>query len=320
VFRVFRGKKNNMSKEKYLFGPVPSRRLGLSLGVDIVPLKTCTQNCLYCQLGKDTTQTLERKVYAPIDDVLTEIRNRIQTGLKADYITISGSGEPTLHSELGRLIDEIHRLTSIPVAVITNGSLLWRQDVRDDCARADVVLPSLDAGDEQTFRKLNQPHPNIDFAKFVEGLCAFRREYRGPIWLEIFLCEDINTDSKSIENIGKLIDRIKPDKVQLNTAVRPTAHSHIRAVSPDRMKILAKKLERNAEVIADFSAEKMGLAGCDAISVLEMLRRRPCSTEDLVAGLGARREIILKIVADLLHTGQIIPENRGRKMYYKPVQ
>jgi wyosine [tRNA(Phe)-imidazoG37] synthetase (radical SAM superfamily) len=307
-----------MGKETYLFGPVPSRRLGLSLGVDIVPLKTCTQNCLYCQLGKDAAQTLERRAYVPIEEVLTEIHHRIQAGLKADYITISGSGEPTLHLELGRLIDAIHHITSIPVAVITNGSLLWRQDVRDDCAKADVILPSLDAGDERTFQILNQPHPDIDFAKFVEGLCQFRRQYKGPVWLEVFLCEDVNTDNQSLENIGKLIDQIKPDKIQLNTAVRPTAHSHIHAVDPERMKILAKELGHNAEVIADFSAKKTGQSGCDALSVLEMLRRRPCSVEDLCSGLGAKREILQKIVTHLLHTGQILPENRGRKTYYKP--
>jgi wyosine [tRNA(Phe)-imidazoG37] synthetase (radical SAM superfamily) len=307
-----------MGPKKYLFGPVPSRRLGLSLGVDIVPLKTCTQNCLYCQLGLDATQTLERKIYAPINDVLVEIRSRIQAGLKADHITISGSGEPTLHLELGRLIDEIHHLTSIPVAVITNGSLFWRQDVRTDCARADVVLPSLDAGDEQTFRTLNQPHKDINFAKFVEGLCQFRLQYPGPIWLEVFLCRGINTDNKSIENIKKIIDRIKPDKVQLNTAVRPTAHAHIQAVEPDLMADIAKRLGREAEVIADFPAEKTGLGGGDALSVLEMLRRRPCSVEDLCSGLGMRLEIVQKIVTHLVYTGQIIPENRGEKTYYKP--
>jgi wyosine [tRNA(Phe)-imidazoG37] synthetase (radical SAM superfamily) len=309
-----------MNKEKYLFGPVPSRRLGLSLGVDIVPLKTCTQNCLYCQLGLDATQTMERRVYAPIEDVLAEIRSRIQAGLKADHITISGSGEPTLHSDLARLIDEIHRLTSIPVAVITNGSLLWQQDVRNACARADVVLPSLDAGDEQTFRNLNQPHKDIDFAKFVEGLCQFRQEYRGPIWLEVFLCEGINTDDKSLENIGKCIDRIKPDKVQLNTAVRPTAHAHIRAVEPDLMADIAKRLGRGAEVIADFAAEKTGMGGEDALSILEMLRRRPCSIEDLHAGLGTESKIIRKVVAHLMDTGQVVSENRSGKTYYKSVK
>ncbi len=307
-----------MNKEKYLFGPVPSRRLGLSLGVDIIPLKTCTQNCLYCQLGKDAVQTLDRIVYAPTDDVIAEIRHRIQTGLKADYITISGSGEPTLHLELGKLIDAIHPITSIPVAVITNGSLLWRQDVRNDCAKADVVLPSLDAGDEQTFQKLNQPHPEIDFAKFVEGLVQFRQQYKGPVWLEVFLCEGVNTDSQSLDNIGKLIDRIRPDKVQLNTAVRPTAHSHIHAVSPEKMKILAIQLGRGAEVIADFPAEKMGQADADALSILEMLRRRPCSLDDLLAGLGARREVLQKIVAHLLQSGQITAETRGRNTFYKP--
>jgi wyosine [tRNA(Phe)-imidazoG37] synthetase (radical SAM superfamily) len=308
-----------MNKEKYLFGPVPSRRLGLSLGVDIVPMKTCTQNCLYCQLGKDAVQTLERSIYVPIDEVMTEIRHRIENGLKADYITISGSGEPTLHLQLGRLIDEIHRITSIPVAVITNGSLLWRQDVRDDCARADVVLPSLDAGDDQTFQKLNQPHPEIIFEKFVEGLCQFRRHYAGLVWLEVFLCEGVNTDSQSLEKIGKIIDQIKPDKVQLNTAVRPTAHSYIHAVSPEKMKSLAVELGRGAEVIADFPAEKMGQANSDALSILEMLRRRPCSIEDLCSVLGTRREIVLKIVTHLLNTGQIVSEDRGSAAYYKPV-
>jgi wyosine [tRNA(Phe)-imidazoG37] synthetase (radical SAM superfamily) len=307
-----------MNNEKYLFGPVPSRRLGLSLGVDIVPLKTCTQNCLYCQLGKDAEQTLERKVYAPIEDVLTEIRNRIESGLKADHITISGSGEPTLHLELGRLIDEIHHITSIPVAVITNGSLLWRQDVREDCVRADVVLPSLDAGDQQVFQTLNQPHPEIDFAKFVEGLCQFRQQYARPVWLEVFLCEGVNTDIQSLESIGKIIDQIKPDKVQLNTAVRPTAHSHIHAVSPDKMKSLAIQLGRGAEVIADFPAEKMGQAECDPVLVLEMLRRRPCSIDDLCSALGTKRQNVIKIVTQLFNNGQIIPENRGVTIYYKP--
>jgi wyosine [tRNA(Phe)-imidazoG37] synthetase (radical SAM superfamily) len=306
-----------MNKEKYLSGPVPSRRLGLSLGVDIVPLKTCTQNCLYCQLGKDAPQTLERKVYVSILDVLAEIRYRIQNDLKADYITISGSGEPTLHLELGRLIDEIHHITSIPVAVITNGSLLWQKDVRDDCARADVVLPSLDAGDSKVFETLNQPHADIDFAKFVEGLCQFRRQYTKPIWLEVFLCEGVNTDNESLENIGKIIDQVKPDKVQLNTAVRPTAHAHIHAVSPEKMKDLAAQLGRGAEVIADFPAEKMGQADCDAASVLELLRRRPCTVDDLCSSLGTKRQVILKIITQLFNTGQITPESRGTVIYYK---
>ena len=143
-------------KYRYLFGPVPSRRLGRSLGVDIIPLKTCSQNCIYCQLGKDAPQTLQRKEYIPIESVLAELKIKIAEGLEADFITISGSGEPTLHSQLGELIDGIRKLTDIPVAVITNSTLLSDRGVRRDCCKADVVLPSLDAGDPETFQKVKQ--------------------------------------------------------------------------------------------------------------------------------------------------------------------
>ena len=305
-------------KERYLFGPVPSRRLGLSLGVDIVPLKTCTQNCLYCQLGKDAPQILERKIYVPIHEVLDELQQRIASGLKADYITISGSGEPTLHAELGQLIDAIHRITSIPVAVITNGSLLWQGDVRADCAKADVVLPSLDAGDAETFQKINLPHPDIHFDQFIDGLVSFRKMYPGQIWLEVFICEGINTSELSLQNIRKMIKRIKPDKVQLNTAVRPTAHKQIQPVSPEKMDQIARQLECGAEVIADYKQNKSGLSTCTPASILEMLNRRPCSIEDLCAGLGADKDLVRQTLDKLIHLGQITSEKRDSKIFFKP--
>lgn len=306
-------------KERYLFGPVPSRRLGLSLGVDIIPLKTCTQNCLYCQLGKDAPQTLERKSYAPITEILAEIQQRITGGLNADYITISGSGEPTLHADLGQLIDEIHRITTIPVAIITNGSLLWRKDVQNDCSKADVVMPSLDAGDAETFEKINQPHPDIHFDQFIDGLAAFRQCYSGPIWLEVFICDGLNTSQDALDRLGKLIDRIKPDKLQLNTAVRPTAHQHIRAVPPEKMDQIAQQLGRGAEVIADFKQTKSELSTCSPDSVLEMLTRRPCSLDDLCSGLGASQTAVEQCLAKLAHLRHITSEKRGNTVYYKPI-
>ncbi|MBN2511526.1 MAG: radical SAM protein [Sedimentisphaerales bacterium] len=305
-------------KEKYLFGPVPSRRLGLSLGVDIVPLKTCTQNCLYCQLGMDATQAIERKDYVPMQDVLAEIQHRLQAGLKADYITISGSGEPTLNSGLGWLIDRIHENTTIPVAVITNGSLLWRPDVRNDCAKADVVLPSLDAGDPETFEQLNHPHHSINYAQFVEGLVAFRQCYTGPIWLEVFICDGINTSDISLQNIGNKIDQIKPDKIHLNTAVRPTAHPSIRALSPSRMAEIGQKLGRNAEVIADFPKDKAGSAECTPESVMETLFRRPCTIDGLASSLGAEKKAVLYAIKRLLDNGSVISDERDGLIYYKP--
>jgi wyosine [tRNA(Phe)-imidazoG37] synthetase (radical SAM superfamily) len=304
-------------KYKYLFGPVPSRRLGKSLGVDIVPMKTCSQNCLYCQLGKDAPQVLERKPWTPIDEVVAELKDRIDAGLDADHITISGSGEPTLHSELGQLIDRIRAITDIPVAVITNGTLLNRPDVRRDCARADVVLPSLDAGDEAAFRRINQPHPEIPFDTFIEGLCKFREEYSGLIWLEVFFCKGINTDDSSIEAIRRQIEKIRPDRIQLNTAVRPTAHREALTVDPRELQQIARRLGPGAEVIADFSAAKA--ASRKQVSkeeVLETLRRRPCTLEDLTRSLGIAPDQARAHLEQLTGEDKVDQECRVGKVFY----
>ena len=305
-------------KYKYLFGPVPSRRLGRSLGVDITPMKTCTQNCIYCQLGKDAPQTLERKAYIPIEDVLTELKMKIADGLKADFVTISGSGEPTLHSELARLIDGIHQITDIPVAVITNGTLLSRADVQEDCAKADVVLPSLDAGDADTFEKINHPHPDLDFETFAEGLVQFSNKYQGKLWLEVFLCEGVNTSKSALANLKTWIDRIHPDKVHINTAVRPVVHSEAAKVEHNRLKQLGRFLSPQAEVIANFNKYAVtGSREVDADSVLETLQRRPCSLEDLQEGLGIEKNKLQPVLDALKSAGRIACEVREQKKFYK---
>ncbi|MCK5565456.1 MAG: radical SAM protein [Planctomycetes bacterium] len=274
-------------KYKYLFGPVASRRLGTSLGVDIVPLKTCTQNCVYCQLGISSQQTIERKEYVPIDDVLSELKQRIDDGLDADYITLSGSGEPTLNSGLGRLIDGIKELTETKVAVITNGTLLSDPQVRRDCSRADLVMPSLDAGDAATFAKINCPHADLNFNSFVEGLCKFRNEYSAQIWLEVFFIDGINTDDTSVDQIKAIVERIAPDRVQLNTAVRPGADGTVGMVSADKLTQIAKKLGQKAEIIANFSKLISKTPMSDTKSqILAILERRPCDITGICDGLG----------------------------------
>lgn len=305
---------------KYLFGPVPSRRLGRSLGVDIVPLKTCTQNCIYCQLGKDTPQTLQRGEYAPINAVIEELRQKIQDSLEADFITISGSGEPTLHSGLGKMIDDIRTLTEIPVAVITNGSLFSDPVVRADCIKADVVLPSLDAGDPETFIKMNHPHPGLDFNRFVEGLIQFRREYRGQYWLEVFFCEGINTDQTAILNLKTWIDKIGPDKIQINTSVRPVVHPEAAKVELQKLEQIARYFGPHAEVIADFSRhDRTEAFSAGQTLILDMLLRRPCSLDDICVGLGLKPHMVLKVIAELMHTSKIICEEQNGKKYYKAV-
>jgi wyosine [tRNA(Phe)-imidazoG37] synthetase (radical SAM superfamily) len=305
-------------KYKYLFGPVPSRRLGRSLGVDITPLKTCTQNCIYCQLGKDAPQTLERKEYVPVEAVLEELRTIIDEGLDADFITLSGSGEPTLNSGLGILISGIKELTQIPVALITNGTLLWAPAVRADCCLADVVLPSLDAGDAETFVRMNHPHPDLDFDRFVNGLVQFQDEFDGQIWLEVFFCEGVNTDAQSVANIARQIRRINPDKVQINTSVRPIVHAEAVRVTEQKLNEIASYLGKSIEVITDFSKHTSTTdKRVDLQTILETLKRRPCTLNDLCAGLGLSEEELKPALIKLNALSKITTENIGQKIYYK---
>jgi len=301
-----------------LFGPVPSRRLGRSLGVDIVPFKVCTLDCIYCQLGKTTPKTIERKEYVPIKSVLAELKDGLAEGIQADFITISGSGEPTLNSQLGKLIDGIKKITSIPVAILTNGTLLYMQDVRTDCAKADVVLPSLDAGDEESFQKVNRPHKDISIKKLVDGLCTFRKEFSGQIWLEVFLVEGYNTGPEQIAKIKAAIERIQPDKVQLNTAVRPTAEPGVKRLEAEKLQAVAAQLGEKCEVVADFSqAHESKHVKIRAEYVLSMLKRRPCSLDDVCAGLGISSDEAVKFIDYFQQQGVIYSEEKDGIVFFR---
>lgn len=304
-------------KASYTYGPVPSRRLGLSLGVDIVPPKICTLDCVYCQIGRTARTSIVRGDFVDIEAVLAEIKQRLDAGLKADYITLGGSGEPTLNSRLGDLIDGIRRLTDIPVAVLTNGTLFYRADVRAECAKADVVAPSLDAGDEAVFEAVNRPNADITLEKLVSGLEQFRREFAGQLWLEVFLIAGVNTDADQIEKIKKLIERIRPDKVHLNTAVRPAAEPDVRAVPRETLDRIARQIGGGCEVIGEapsgLSDRHEARAEAEVISVL---KRRPCSVEDICAGLGMSRNEALKHITRLRERGIINSERRGGITYF----
>ena len=303
--------------DKHLYGPVPSRRLGLSLGVDIIPLKVCTLDCVYCQLGRNSQKTLERKEYIPVGALLEELKKRIAQGLEADYITIAGSGEPTLHSSLGKLIDGIKALTSIPVAVLTNGTLLSDSSVRAGCCKADLLLPSLDAGDEETFQKINRPHIDLNLEKLVDGLCALRREFAGQIWLEVFFIEGINTDNEQIDKIASLIKRINPDKVQLNTAVRPATEPGIGAATPFKLAEIAARLGGGAEVIADFAHTRHAKPIENVQeNILAMLKRRPCSLDDICSSLALTPNEAIKHISLLQQNNTIESEQKNDVVFF----
>jgi len=308
-----------MQKEyKYLYGPVPSRRLGRSLGVDIIPFKVCTLDCVYCQLGPTPKKTIRRSEYVKIEDVLAEIREKITAGLDADYITVAGSGEPTLNSRLGELLNAIKKITNIPLTVLTNGTLLYRKDVRAELSEADVVMPSLDAADERTFARVNHPHSDISIEKLVSGLCAFREEFPGRIWLEVFLVDGVNTDTEQIARLKELIKRIAPDKIHLNTAVRPTAEADVRRVTAEKLQAVAAELGEPCEIIADFSATRRPeRLKTSAEDVFSMLKRRPCSLEDIASGLAIAPNLVTKHIAVLHRKGLIESYRKGRILFFK---
>jgi wyosine [tRNA(Phe)-imidazoG37] synthetase (radical SAM superfamily) len=303
----------------HIFGPVPSRRLGRSLGVDLVPFKTCTYDCIYCQLGRTTNKTIERRECVPLNDVLAELKERLAT--KPDYITLSGSGEPTLYSRLNEMIAGIRSMTDIPVAVLTNGSLLWQEEVRRQLMDAHLVIPSLDAGHSGMFQAVNRPHESISFDRMLEGLIAFREEYYGEYWLEVFLLAGHTAIDSEISKIAECVGRIKPDRVQLNTATRPTAEDYAAMVDRRRMVELAGRFDPPAEVIADFRgvhAQSDFTAGRD--SVLNMIQRRPCSLEDIADGLGMHRNEVIKYVEELDVIGSIKKRSSGGRLFYSGKQ
>lgn len=305
-------------KEDHIFGPVPSRRLGRSLGIDLVPFKTCTYDCVYCQLGKTTNKTLERREWIEVEKVIEEAKGAIER-TQPDYVTISGSGEPTLNSGFGRVIEEIKSITDIPVALLTNGSLFYEADVRDAACMADLVIPSLDAGTEESFRKINRPADDLDFGEMVEGLLSFRDQYKGPVWLEIFLLAGMNAVEEEIIKMIELTECMKFDRIQLNTVRRPPYESYALPVPPDQMLRYSARFGKNAEVIADFShTHDLMEFKSKRVELLELIKHRPCTLADIENGLGIHPNEALKYIEEMLKNGEITTEEHSGRTFYVP--
>ncbi len=302
---------------KYTFGPVPSRRLGRSLGVDLVPFKTCTYNCVYCQLGRTTNRTTVLQEFFPPQDIIGEIAQRLEEIPRPDYITLSGSGEPTLHSRIGDIISGIKKISDVPVAVLTNGSLFWIDTVRAAVQGADLLIPSLDAGDEKIFSYVNRPHPDISFKKMAEGLCKLRECFDGPLWLEVFLIGGVTDIESEVLKIKKWVDRIAPERVQLNTAVRTPAEGFVDTVSKEKMEEIRALFGPRCEVIADYSGiHNIGEFYHTQEDVFDLLRRRPCSVDDISSGLNLHRNETVKYVQELMDKHLIRMEKRDDTVLY----
>jgi wyosine [tRNA(Phe)-imidazoG37] synthetase (radical SAM superfamily) len=292
-------------KMKHIFGPVPSRRLGLSLGIDIIPFKTCTLSCIYCQIGNTPKPTRERREYTPVPEVLAEIREYLAHHPKPDFITFSGSGEPTLHSGLGALIHGVKAITDTPVCVITNGTTLMNPSVRRDLREADAVMPSLDSARDESFRAVCRPEPTLRVADIIQGLSDFRREFQGKIWLEILLVAGINDSPGDLDALRAAAEIIQPDSIHLNTVVRPPAESSAKPLNPERMEEIRSFFGPKAEVIASFRKEKSEEGRKTAEDVLEYLKRRPGSAEDLSTALGMSVEDVASLLREQEAAGKV---------------
>jgi wyosine [tRNA(Phe)-imidazoG37] synthetase (radical SAM superfamily) len=307
---------------QYLFGPVPSRRLGISLGIDLVPHKTCSFDCVYCECGQTTDLTCERREYVPTDGVIAELDDFLARAPDLDYVTFAGSGEPTLHTGIGKIIAFIKdRYPRYQVAVLTNSSLLADPDVRAALMRADLLVPSIDAVSEEVFREINRPCPGLTATGVLAGVTAFAREFPGEIWLEIFIVPGINDTEEELLRIRDAVAAIRPDRVQLNTLDRPGVEAWVGPASPRTLEHIAALLGGNVEVIGTACTGPAVLPEVrEALeSILATIRRRPCTPGDLAVLLGLRPAEVSKCLRVLEATGRVEPVQEKRGVFYRAV-
>ncbi len=294
---------NKKLKTKRVFGPVLSKRLGNSLGIDVIPHKTCSYNCIYCQLGSEENTITDLTNYYSVDEIIYELKEALLNNKNIDYITFTGSGEPTLYKDLKKLIYEIKQITDIPVCIITNGSLLYKQEMRSNLLLADLIIPSLDAGNEDTFTLIDNPNKEIDFDKMVEGLIEFKKVFKGEYWLEIFLLKDINDNEDELDDIIKIVKKIKPDRIQLITATRRVANEKAKALSDEELKKIKKYFNLKCDIEIDIPNISENHKGNTRIltedDIVNFLIRQP-DTAYIIAKSFNENERKVKELLDLL--------------------
>ncbi|NVM52667.1 MAG: radical SAM protein [Candidatus Helarchaeota archaeon] len=305
---------------KFVYGPVPSRRLGRSLGVDTIPPKTCNFSCVYCQLGRTTTFINERKDFFPREDILQEIQERIiLIGIEnIDYVTFVGDGEPTLCRSLGWLLKQVKAEFSIPVAVITNGAHLYSEDVREELCIPDVILPSLDAGFSETFKKVNRPHPSIQFKTMIDGMIKFRSIFSGQIWMEYMAVKGLNDTFDELQQIHKHLKKISPDRVYVNVPIRPPAEKWVKIPSQESLSRVREILTNVVEIFLPETGEFQVLSKNVSRlkdEILQIIKRHPMRFEQLIDLLRQKEiENPSEIISELEQAGlikRIIYENKA---------
>ena len=300
----------------YVFGPVPSRRLGLSLGVDLIPLKTCTYDCLYCQVGRTTRQSLKIESFIPVTEILEELERKLEN-CSPDAITFSGSGEPTLSSDIDRVISFVKERTDIKTVVLTNGSLLWQEDVRHRISGADIIMPTLTTAFEETFRLIHQPHMDLDLDTIVGGLKSLRRTYKGNLFLEVVFLAGFNDSEKELEGLRSVIDQISPDKIQLNTVIRPPSDPRAISLDTKRLEEIKNLFGEKAEIIAQTPLTNRRWEDETAYAtILEMAKRRPVRARDVANVCDIPLEEADSLIKGLVVKGVLRQQEHEGEVYY----
>jgi wyosine [tRNA(Phe)-imidazoG37] synthetase (radical SAM superfamily) len=301
---------------QYLFGPVPSRRLGRSLGVDLIPFKTCTMDCIYCQLGETPCAVSDRGDYVPMQEVLAELEQWKKADGQADHITLAGSGEPTLHLHFGEVFRWVKEHSGIQSVLLTNGSLMHDPDVRRDAALADKVKVTLSAWDEASFQQIHRPAEGVTFDLLVKGERAFREGYAGELSVEVFIVEGINSQRSNVQRIAEVVRSIHPDRIDINTAVRPPAVTGVTAASEGHLKVLADLFGEKASVTA--TLKKQGFASMEISEevLLGLIKRHPATCGQLAGEFNLPEDHMFKTLSHMVSAGLLLSESRGAETYY----
>ncbi|MCP5050564.1 MAG: radical SAM protein [bacterium] len=310
-----------MAKWKKVFGPVVSRRLGISLGIDPIPYKTCNLDCIYCECGKTTRFVVDRQRFGDPQDILDQVREAIEENQHIDYITFSGSGEPTLNKDLGMLIRRIKEMTGIPVAVITNATLLHLKEVREELSAADIVLPSLDAVTAGTFERVDVPHNDLKLDTIIQGLKVFKKEFNGPLWLEVFLSKGMNDSKEDLDDLYRVIKEISPDLVQLNTLDRPPAYDSALPVDREVLEEIVEKWhDLPVEIVNRIKKRDEITAFSENLekNILNTINRRPLTIEDLEVLTGKDRVELFKYIDILEKEKKVAARIVGDRIFYAP--
>jgi len=319
-----------MKRKKCVFGPLQSRRLGLSLGVDLLPFKTCSMDCVYCECGATTDLTMRREEFVPTSQVIEELDAALAAGAKPDYVTFSGAGEPTLHSGIGRIIEHIKAAhPGQKLCLLTNSTTLPDPEVIREVAPVDLIVPSLDGSNQEELEKITRLAPGLTLEAIVEGIAAFRKASKAALWLEIFIVPGINSSRESALRFRELVRRIAPDKVQLNTLDRPGTEKWVAVPSREELDCLASIIgeaapvecigrnlppEKTASNTAQRTVEEFSEA------ILDLLLRRPSTAKDVSIALAVSETVASNHLIRLERNGAVQAERGERGVFYKAVK